>query len=376
MIYILYSNDYEVFLGGNYKTEKEVLVDSTNKVLDTCNNIGIPMTLFCDVLCLLRYKELGYNDFPLAVEYQLKEALLKGHDIQAHIHPHWLNTDIQYDNKGASNYSFDFSQFLLGNLIPENDKQYEDYITEIFNKTKNYLTDLLITIDKSYKCIAYRAGGYGIQPRTESIISALKKSGFSIDSSVVPGMIMTSNVNKINFQNVPNKANYYLSSSQGLDKTAGSGIFECPVLTCNNAHILLFKFLMRRIIKKFFDKKKPIRCPVKGYPIQSVQSGEKKQNQKIKKLLLELKRIQKGWVMLELGTVDDKLMVDVTKKYVDKYYSTEKDIYFSFSCHSKSTRPDTVSMISDYHNQLNSYYKGDFEAITFQKMNSLIKRNK
>jgi len=46
MIYILYSNDYEVFLGGNFKPESKVLIDTTTDVLGVCDELGIPMTLF------------------------------------------------------------------------------------------------------------------------------------------------------------------------------------------------------------------------------------------------------------------------------------------------------------------------------------------
>jgi len=80
------------FFGGYYHSESDVLIETTNHVLSTCEDIGIPMTLFCDLPCLWRYRELGLKSFPDLVDSQLKQAIVTGHDVQAHIHPHWTKT--------------------------------------------------------------------------------------------------------------------------------------------------------------------------------------------------------------------------------------------------------------------------------------------
>lgn len=45
---------------------------------------------FANVLCPIRYRELGQERFPDAFDAQLRELHELGHDIQLHIHPHWL----------------------------------------------------------------------------------------------------------------------------------------------------------------------------------------------------------------------------------------------------------------------------------------------
>ena len=82
MIYILYSDDYEVPLGGNYAQEKDIVIDTTKQVLSTCDTMGIPITLFCDLVCLWRYRELGLSEFPNLIDLQLKSAIEKGNDVQ------------------------------------------------------------------------------------------------------------------------------------------------------------------------------------------------------------------------------------------------------------------------------------------------------
>ena len=74
MIYLLFSADYELYLGGNYVPEREVLIDQSKKLINICSKINIPLTLFCDILCLWRYRELGLTDFPNEVEESIKRS--------------------------------------------------------------------------------------------------------------------------------------------------------------------------------------------------------------------------------------------------------------------------------------------------------------
>ena len=159
MIYILYSDDYEVFLGGNLAQEKDVVIKTTERVLSTCESIGVPMTIFCDLACLWRYRELGYNEFPDLVDLQLKSAVEKGHDVQAHIHPHWLETQVTYSAEGFSRYDFDLSKFLLGNWIQGNGASSPQFCHNLFKRARSYLENLLCSINPHYRCMAFRAGG-------------------------------------------------------------------------------------------------------------------------------------------------------------------------------------------------------------------------
>jgi hypothetical protein len=105
---LLYSIDYEVFWTRN-DDEIRVLVDPTERLLRQAEELGVRYTLFVDVLSLFRYRELGLPRFVDAVEHQLRGAVRRGHDVQTHLHPHWLTAE-----RNGDEWSFDPESFLLG----------------------------------------------------------------------------------------------------------------------------------------------------------------------------------------------------------------------------------------------------------------------
>jgi len=367
MIYILYSNDYEVYLGGNFYQEKKVLIETTERVLSTCETIGIPMTLFCDLLCLWRYRELGYTQFPDLVDLQLKRSIKTGHDIQMHIHPHWLRTEIIYGPNGSCKYNFDLSKFLLGNWISEGGAALQKFCYDVFLLAKQYLENLLSPLNPQYRCLAFRAGGYGIQPYTKEIFQALRDAGFLIDSSVVPGMVSFTNVNKIDFSDVPNKGNYFLFSD--LTQDSEKGIFEIPILALRPGEgnwLMLKSFIQRSLTRFLLKKKKQARL---GYSIQS--TDETPGSGFLKQIQREIKAIHRGSFMLELIS-DSRVMFDATQYYINRYYDGEKDLYFSLSCHSKSITSESLEALKNFHRRLEKKYGSQIKAITFQEASRLI----
>ena len=109
-INLLYSIDYELFWTHN-DDEVRVLVQPTERLLRQAEELGVRYTLFVDVLCLFRYRELGLHRFVDAVEDQLRDAVRRGHDVQTHLHPHWTRAE-----RKDGIWSFDNQTFLLGNL--------------------------------------------------------------------------------------------------------------------------------------------------------------------------------------------------------------------------------------------------------------------
>jgi hypothetical protein len=362
VLYLLYSDDYEVFLGGNYKPETEVLVDATEKLLAVCGDMHIPMTLFADVCCLWRYRELGHDDFPRRVEEQLCRAVGQGHDVQTHLHPHWLTTEVQRQEGGRSQYDYDRSRFLLANCAQGGDDRLYDFTLGLLARAKTYLTDLLRPVVPEYRCVAFRAGGYGIQPGTEAILAALQDAGYLIDSSVVPGMRLVSNVNQIDFTAVPRQGNCWLSRKSGLRAPSSDGVYEIPVAAARLGRTTKVK----RRVSALFRR----RGPTSGGKLSGWSAQDEGTPIRRSSLILRLFRFAlywpRPWSSLELYD-DPAAMLDVTRAYVNKCGTQDGDLYFSFSCHSKVIDQGRLDALREYHRRVERRYGSSLRAITFQE---------
>ncbi len=371
MIYVLYSGDYEVFMGGNYLPESEILLKPTELALDVFESIEAPVTLFADLLCLWRYRELGLGEFPDNVDRQLQQAIKRGNDVQMHIHPHWPKTEIEHRKDGSSHYHFD-------NIWTHPGPHFTDlygFMLEHLKSGKEYLNNLLGDISSDYRCVAYRAGGYGFDRGTEEILAALEDAGYLVDSSVVPGYPGIDIPSpKVNFHNVPTQSNYRLSRKFGLNKASDEGIFEIPVAA---AAIYGIAPLLRAKLKAIHRRlaQKPLPHINLGYT-----SGEKHRKSKPNEKLPLIKGIKRTlnrtfslshWNMLDIKE-DAQTLFDTTQSYLQQYKGEQKDLFFSVSFHPKEFVAERREALVKYHKMLKQYYGDDIQAITFRQAADLI----
>ena len=362
-IYILYSADYELFLGGNYCTETEVLINPTNNLLNTFDDLKIPVTLFADIFSILRYKENNLFTFPDAAEEQLRDAIGRGHDVQSHIHPHWNFTQIE-----GNTYNINSDYFLLGNLDINKELLYEK-MRNYFIISRSYLNDLLKQINNNYNCIAFKSGGYGLQPNSTILIKALIDSGFIIDSSIVPDFVFKSNVNCIDFSDVPKTANYYLDLDLTTPSAAGNGIFEIPIASCK-FNILDHSYYQIEILLKLMQNK-----ILHGKQNPEKQRGYGIQDTVVKSSHLRyykfLKSFKNRFYYLDCSTNDEK-MFHCTKKYLAQFDYNKGDIFFSFNMHPKDMTNEHINALVNYHRKLKYYYMDTIQSITYQQAAELL----
>jgi hypothetical protein len=355
MIYILFSADYELFLGKNLLNEDEILIKPTNELLDTCLDLDIKFTFFFDTCCMWAYKKNKNYIFPKKAEEQMINAIKLGHDVQIHTHPHWLFTRF---NK--TEFTYDSTKYLLGTLS-ENAEECQVYIDKILKRSKEYLVNLLKPFNLSYECVAFRAGGYGIQPRTEMILNGLIKYGYVIDSSVVPQFIFDSNVQQINFKKFPDKGNYWLYENKYIENKKKKGIFEIPIacVKLNQFEYLLFNY------KIFLSRyKEIIYSKNRGKGIQELSD-----NNAIKEIIRYLKRFR--FARLDIYS-DPGPMMKITKKYINRYYLQDEPLFLSINCHPKSMNLSHFNSLKIFCNWLKQNYVDDYKIITFQEASKII----
>lgn len=142
------------------------VIDPTYRIADFFETYQIPLTLFVNVTEVMAYERY---DLPAAQAYtsQLCDLHKRGHDIQLHFHPQWLD----YSRKG--------DQWLNESPIP--------YATQPLDHSQWYdalvsCRDWLTEITKKAP-IAYRAGGYCIEPLNINM-QVLSQVGIKCDSSL------------------------------------------------------------------------------------------------------------------------------------------------------------------------------------------------
>lgn len=196
---IILSFDYELFFGDNPGTVQKSLLEPTAQILDALDYAKGKATFFVDYLMLkymLKEDEKSRYEAHLIIE-QIRDIVRRGHRIELHIHPHWVDANYR---DGQWDFS-DFSHYMLNAFS-------EDEITNMFVEGTNYLESIAREIAPYYKIIAFRAGGWAILP-----FSMLKKgfeeAGIVVDSSIMQGQIIHAYGYDLDFTTAPSDTIYH-----------------------------------------------------------------------------------------------------------------------------------------------------------------------
>lgn len=219
---VILSFDYELFFGEDSGTVIKSLIQPTNQLLDTMENCGFRGNFFVDWLMLKYLKEAKTKrtDEDLkSIINQLKDIVKRGHRIELHIHPHWV--DAKYNGDGT----WDFSEFRHYSLNSFN----EDEIIQMFKEGTLLLTSIAREVDPNYKICAFRAGGWAVQPFT-LLKKAFQETGIVIDSSVMPGLHAVLENSYYDFSQAPNeKVGYYRFDDDVCVKKERGIFIEVPI---------------------------------------------------------------------------------------------------------------------------------------------------
>jgi hypothetical protein len=221
MAELLFTYDYELFLGEDSGNLKETLIIPTRKILKIHKNFGAKAIFFVDTLYLYRlqresqHSEKANSDYIL-ISKQLNE-LIKFHTVYIHLHPHWL--DAIYDSKNGKWNLSNHDRYTL-------DSFYIDEINQLFDMSIKVLRDILN--DPNYESAGYRAGGWSIQPFTK-FKEAFYINGIKTDYSVIPGMKYYSTAQKFDFLDAPKERKKYNFSNCPSEEDIFGDFIEIPI---------------------------------------------------------------------------------------------------------------------------------------------------
>lgn len=219
---VILSFDYELFFGDRSGTVQKTLIEPTNQLLDAMDSVGFKGNFFVDWQMLKYLKAEGTertdSDYAL-IENQLKDMIRRGHRIELHIHPHWV--DAKYNGDGTWDYS-EFRHYSLNTFT-------EDVIVDMFKEGAELLTSIARQVEPDYKLCAFRAGGWAVQPFNK-IKKGLQAADIYIDSSVLPSVHVICDHSECNFFDAPIKKEGLYRFSDDVCKEDVNGEFiEIPI---------------------------------------------------------------------------------------------------------------------------------------------------
>lgn len=194
---LLFTFDYELFLGERSGSVDECLINPTRRILNILNNNKYKGVFFIDTTYLLRLKKIS-NSYPNAavdwikIQNQIKLISADGHYIFPHIHPHWIDAEyiVSSNEWQLSNY-----RYYRFNAISEQSRM------DLFEESIKVLEEILDNEYHNCKIDAYRAGGWSIQP-FKDFKPCFERFGILHEWSVIPGKLQRSSAHYFDFRAV------------------------------------------------------------------------------------------------------------------------------------------------------------------------------
>lgn len=321
--HLILTVDYELFGNGSGAIQ-ECMVNGANKMMAIADNYGAPLTFFVETNGLLAFSEQSSHSFSVnLVRKQLQAAIDKGHDAQLHIHPQWQDSRYSGDNT----WQLDSNKWRIGDLQPD-----ESY-NHLYNG-KKWLEDLLSTSSTSYKCIAFRAGGWCIQP-SHHIVQKLLSLGFIIDSTIAPGYLNVSKGEWSDFRKTTNKP--YWQSADDLLLETGTGLIEIPIAT---AKIKAWQHLNAIRLARRSDNGGLASGCYGDY------SGPKGKLSSVYGKLCKIFRL--GNVMLDFSTMPTELLITITQNWIERFESGCESLPIVAISHTKNFTQSSAAALNNY----------------------------
>ena len=347
-IKILLTFDYELPL-GYCKDYQKALFTPTANLINCANSLEVPIVFFADVCSAIRFKDWDYENYYLPFCDQLKKSLRDGHDVQLHIHPHWMNSTFA-NGQFIPSPNFSLSSFKE----PLSGYSIEKIIDEAFAE--------LIKIGKAgevdYKCIAFRAGGYDVEPESKRILGKLYELGVRMESSVIKDFYLDYSFSHIDYSNSPEDSSWLISKNGPLTK-AGSDLLELPI---SSMPITVADIVRRRVKKTLKGKIYQQRVFTNSGKGFLAISG----NQTIKS---KLKKITNPQVLsFDKEHLEYEDLEAIVAYNVEKYKNEPGHLILTAIAHPKSMGMYHLNLMKEFVEKSRNKYKDQLEFVTYPQI--------
>ena len=190
-IHLALTHDWELRGDGSGDIE-QIQFAPLRTLLEIYRKHDVRTTFLPDLMQQIRFRELE-SEHPklksLADKWDehVREAFRQGHDIQLHLHPQWR--DGRYGN-GRWHLNGDWS------ILNYN----HDAAYAMLAAGKDYLENLLLPINPSYLCLAFRAGALAAAP-SDHLFKSLISLGIQLDVSLAGGLFVNDRNLQLDYRN-------------------------------------------------------------------------------------------------------------------------------------------------------------------------------
>lgn len=310
MLNVVLTFDYEIFFGRNDASEKEILFDPTDRIVDLLDEYGVKGCFFADVCSIQAYqRECPASDYPQRFRAQMQETEQRGHDVQLHLHPHWITA--RYDGQWLIDPKTYRIHSFIGNQIYGIDAE------EMIDVGIGYLNDSLKPVNSDYLCCAFRAGGYCLEPGGE-LTKLLSDRGIVIDSSVAIGKRLMTEAHNFDYKKDYPKLNWDI----------GNGIMEIPIGSTKNS-------LIRRIMPDS-GAQPMVKEPAKG---EGISGTNPPKPNAVKRLI----HFAQNYQEFALENNSYRQLLYGLGAYRKKYDTDHGNAFVSIICHPKSMESVTMN---------------------------------
>lgn len=357
MLNICFTADHELFTGRNTATEEDIVIRPTYRLMEILEEFNIPLCLMTDVLSIQRYRELAIDSpYVSRMEEQLCYAISRGHDVQLHIHSHWLTSEYL-----EGQWCFDYDHFRLHSFGFGTKSDLDGQ--RIIALGKNYLVNLLKPIVPTYECIAFRAGGWCLQPE-EKFLKALAEEGFKIDTSVFFGGYKLQKNQYFDFRHVPSKPNWWIAPKKGLgyeaEKSDGH-LFEVAIGS--------YRFRPLIGIRKIIFKRRRMRLRVENENALGI-SMDRLSSDVEAGFLNKLKDFFLQPIMLTYDAACKEVMMYIVSYYLQRFDCENQEIYICISGHPKTLSQVSLAEIKKFCAEINLKYS---HSVRFIRLRDILK---
>jgi hypothetical protein len=321
--HLILTVDYEVFGNGGGCLNRCVVAPSS-RILEVGDTFNAPVTLFAEAVELMAMERVLGSGAVRDVRRQLAVAVQGGHDVQLHLHPQWQGAT----RRPEGSWELDLDRWRIGDLS-------EEEIDHLIATSRAWLDDVAFGNVPGRRCQAFRAGNWCIQP-SDAVIRSLIRQGFSVESSVVPGMRRAGAGEWSDFRSAP--ALPFWRVDGDVCVASPSGLWEVPIVSSKVARLQQLNAELQA--RNTENSRFAPGC----HGSYAVRSGGRFNRVAINfQKLLDL-----GLAKLDFSTMPARTLVTITQDWIRRFNQPHRPTPIVAIAHTKNWTDRSVTHVTEY----------------------------